>query len=86
MAKVACNCAGHSSQHMMQHHANLALPPFDRAVQFLRFLLEPLLTDTHRILLLLLGLGPVQVTTTLALDILQVWSTIAVEICTFALW
>ena len=72
LSKVACSCAGHTSQHVTQHHANLALPPFDRKVRFSRFLRTPLLTDTHRILLLLLGLGPVRISTILAPNVWQV--------------
>lgn len=83
IGKVACNCAGHSSQHVTQHHANLASPPFNRAVQFSRFLLEPL-TDTHRVLLLLLGLSPVEASTLLVPEIWQMRCSLAVEICNYA--
>ena len=71
LGKVTCNRAGHLSQHVMQHHANLASPPFNRAVQFSRFLLKDQLTDTHRVLLLLLGLGPIQASTLLTPEVWQ---------------
>ena len=45
-AKVSCDRAGHSAQHVSMHPVNLATLPFDRSVRFSQFLLEKTLTYT----------------------------------------
>lgn len=79
-AKVSCDRAGHSAQHVSMHHANLATLPFDRPVRFSQVLLEKTLTDNHMLILLFLGLRPVRQSLELPPAVWQRRSAVAVQI------